>query len=99
MQLHIQRVIDKITGYMQAAARRGDQEASNAYDNALGCVQSLLDVYHSDEPFLISLSYTDYRPGMRIYMHTDYEHIKANEIIEIAQINRYELESATFFIQ
>ena len=41
---------------MQAAARRGDHEASNAYDNAIGCVKSLLDVSHWDEPFLMGLS-------------------------------------------
>ncbi|MGN7308901.1 hypothetical protein ACTHQ2_23445, partial [Bacillus subtilis] len=54
------------------------------------------DIYRSDDPFLLGLSYTDYRPGMRIYLHASHENYKESDVIEIEEINGYDLTSDTY---
>lgn len=97
MKLQVQKVIDDITDYMQAAGKRGHHEASNAYDNAIGKVSGLLHIYQSDDPFLLNFDYINYRPGMKIVLQQElHDHIEVTEVLEIAKVNGYDLPTDTY---
>lgn len=48
------------------------------------------------QPFLIGISFSDYKPGMKLFMHEDYETMPKEAIITIAEISGFNKESNTF---
>jgi hypothetical protein len=61
---------------------RIDEENDNT--ECKGCVHM--------KPILIGLSYTDYVPGMKLYLHQDYKELKQDDIVEIAMVNGFDPE-------
>lgn len=48
------------------------------------------------QPFLIGISFSDYKPGMKLRLHEDYETIQKEAIVTIAEISGFNKESDTF---
>ncbi|MDF2648243.1 MAG: hypothetical protein K0Q73_4048 [Paenibacillus sp.] len=48
------------------------------------------------KPFLIGISYSDYVPGMKLYLHQDHESLKKDDIVEVKEISGFNEESRTF---
>lgn len=48
------------------------------------------------EHFLIGISYPDYVPGMKLYLHQDHESLKEGDIVEIKEMSGFDIESKTY---
>ncbi|XKK19901.1 hypothetical protein HFP66_00685 [Bacillus sp. A17A.1] len=48
------------------------------------------------QPFLIGISFSDYKPGMKLCLHEDYESIKKDAIVTIEEMSGFNKESNTF---
>ncbi|PFZ90017.1 hypothetical protein [Bacillus wiedmannii] len=48
------------------------------------------------QPFLIGISFGDYKPGMKLCLHQDYETIQKEGIVTIEEMSGYNKESNTF---
>ncbi|PEF66701.1 hypothetical protein [Bacillus cereus] len=48
------------------------------------------------QPFLIGISFSDYKPGMKLCLHEDYETIQKETIVTIAEMSGFNKESNTF---
>lgn len=48
------------------------------------------------EHFLIGLSYNEYKPGMKLYLHQDHETLKQGDIVEIEEVNGYDKATNTY---
>lgn len=48
------------------------------------------------EPFLIGISYSDYVPGMKLYLHQDHESLHKGDVVEIKEIGGYDSKTNTF---
>ncbi|HDR5271829.1 hypothetical protein E8M24_29580 [Bacillus thuringiensis] len=48
------------------------------------------------QPFLIGISFSDYKPGMKLCLHEDYETIQKEAIVTIAKMSGFNKESDTF---
>ncbi|WP_139823577.1 hypothetical protein [Bacillus toyonensis] len=48
------------------------------------------------QPFLIGISFSDYKPGMKLCLHEDYETIQKEAIVTIAEMSGFNKESDTF---
>ncbi|MGG2201904.1 hypothetical protein [Paenibacillus validus] len=46
-------------------------------------------------PLLIGISYPDYVPGMKLYLHQDHESLKEGDVVEIKEINGFDPETKT----
>jgi len=46
--------------------------------------------------FLINISYSDYVPGMKLYLHQDHEGLKKSSIVEIKEISGFDKTSWIF---
>ncbi|PFN92147.1 hypothetical protein COJ67_03355 [Bacillus thuringiensis] len=47
-------------------------------------------------PLLIGISFSDYKPGMKLCLHQDYETIQKEGIVTIEEMSGYNMESNTF---
>lgn len=48
------------------------------------------------QPFLIGVNFSDYKPGMKLYLHEEYESIQKDTIVTIEDINGFNKEENTF---
>lgn len=48
------------------------------------------------QPFLIGISFSDYKPGMKLCLHEDYKTIQKEAIVTIEEMSGFNKESNTF---
>lgn len=48
------------------------------------------------QPFLIGISFSDYKPGMKLYLHDDYKTIQKEAIVTIEEMSGFNKENNTF---
>lgn len=48
------------------------------------------------KPILIGITYPDYVPGMKLYLHQDHESLKEGDVVEIKEMSGFDLESKTY---
>ncbi|MGH1326469.1 hypothetical protein [Bacillus pretiosus] len=48
------------------------------------------------QPFLIGINFSDYKPGMKLCLHEDYETIQKDAIVTIEEMSGFNKESNTF---
>lgn len=48
------------------------------------------------EPFLIGVHFNDYKPGMKLYLHEEYESIQKDTIVTIEEMSGFNKELNTF---
>lgn len=48
------------------------------------------------QPFLVGISFNEHRPGMKLYLHEEYESIQKDEIVTIEEMSGFDKESNTF---
>ncbi|MGY1423672.1 hypothetical protein [Bacillus cereus] len=48
------------------------------------------------QPFLIGVSFNDYKPGMQLYLHEEYESIQKDTIVTIEEMSGFNKERNTF---
>jgi hypothetical protein len=51
-----------------------------------------------NDHFLIGISYPDYVPGMKLYLHQDHESLHKGDIVEIKEINGFNNDTKTYSI-
>lgn len=49
-----------------------------------------------NEHFLIGISYNEYRPGMKLYLHQDHEGLNEGNIVEIKEVNGFNKETNSY---
>ncbi|HDX9577670.1 TPA: hypothetical protein ROX88_001167 [Bacillus pseudomycoides] len=49
-----------------------------------------------ENPFLIGLSFDQHKPGMKLYIHHDYENLKTGDIVEIQDMSGFDKEKGIF---
>lgn len=64
----------------------------NINEHKKGCIR--LD--QKKEHFLIGISYSDYIPGMKFYLHQDHESLKDGDIVEIKEMSGFDSNTKAF---
>ncbi|MEE6146241.1 hypothetical protein V2151_26685 [Bacillus cereus] len=49
-----------------------------------------------DNPFLIGISFDEFKPGMKLYLHEEYESLQKGDIVTIREMSGFNKESNTY---
>lgn len=49
-----------------------------------------------NEHFLITLSYAEYKPGMKLFLHQDHESLRKGSIVEIKEMNGFNKDTHSY---
>lgn len=55
-----------------------------------------LGLNQNEEHFLIGINYSDYVPGMKLYLRQDHESLKEGDIVEIKEMSGFNVESGKY---
>ncbi|MFD2328787.1 hypothetical protein ACFSR7_05940 [Cohnella sp. GCM10020058] len=50
----------------------------------------------TQQPFLIGISYPDYRPGMKLYLHQEHEGLKEGDVVTIQEVSGFDPETRAY---